>query len=331
MANLNPALVNDLREIDGFDELFGSQNYCACQECMSILSPAAYFVDLMRFIHDNVSKKVFLREPPDMPLPDHPLYLKNRRSDLWKMQINCENTHTLIPYLNIVNDVLQAYLDTVVPRPGGATEIDIFEILSKDSQDTKISFSLPFNLPFEEIQTYLGHFGVSIFDIYRILKRSEQKIWRSRLGLSIAQFNVIVEPDPIHIKFRFGNPPSFSDFPVQDFLKATGLNRGQLNELLQIRFNDDLANILINKKPDPHELQNFDEILNNLNNDRLDFIHRFIQLLRRTKWSIPELDMVLNASKDSFPQNIALNSDAVIKIAKLVDINETLKLSIDEL
>jgi len=93
MSNLNPSLVNDLREIDGFEELFGSQNYCACQECMSILSPAAYFVDLMRFIDANISKKAFLS--PTEPHPDHPLYLKNRRSDLWKMQINCENTHTL--------------------------------------------------------------------------------------------------------------------------------------------------------------------------------------------------------------------------------------------
>ena len=41
MSNVNPSLVNDLLEIDGYEELFGSQNYCACQECMSIFSPAA--------------------------------------------------------------------------------------------------------------------------------------------------------------------------------------------------------------------------------------------------------------------------------------------------
>ncbi len=71
-SNQNPKLVNALRDLDGFDELFGRQNYCSCQECMSILSPAAYFVDLMRFIHENISKKIFLLEPPDMPLPRSP-------------------------------------------------------------------------------------------------------------------------------------------------------------------------------------------------------------------------------------------------------------------
>ena len=329
MSNIQPSLVNALREIDGIDELFGPQNHCSCQECMSILSPAAYFVDLMRFIHDNISTKTFLSS--NDPHPDHPLYLKNRRIDLWQMKINCENTHTLIPYLNIVNEILESYLEKVIPTLGGTEGEYIFEMLSKNSQDTNISFSLPFNLPFEEIQSYLSSFGFSIFEIYKILQGSEQKIWRSRLGLSIAQFNVIVEPDPTNVKFRFGDPSSFSDFPVQDFLKATGLNREQLDALLQSRFNDDLANIVIDKKLDHDDLQNFDEVLNNLNNSRLDFIHRFIRLLRRTKWSIPELDMILNASKNSDPVNTTLNSDAIIKIAKLVDIKETLKLGIEDL
>ncbi len=69
------------------------------------------------------------------------------------MEISCENTHTLIPYLKIVNEVLQTYLERVIPEIGGATGRDIFEILSENSQDTKVSFSLPFNRSFEEMQT----------------------------------------------------------------------------------------------------------------------------------------------------------------------------------
>ena len=42
MANINTKkLTNELKEIDGFASLFGSQNFCGCEECMSILSPAA--------------------------------------------------------------------------------------------------------------------------------------------------------------------------------------------------------------------------------------------------------------------------------------------------
>src|SRR5439155_21499707 len=30
--------------------LFGQMDYCACEECRSILSPAAYLVDLLQFL-----------------------------------------------------------------------------------------------------------------------------------------------------------------------------------------------------------------------------------------------------------------------------------------
>ncbi len=30
--------------------LFGSLDFCECQDCCSILSPAAYFVDLLHFL-----------------------------------------------------------------------------------------------------------------------------------------------------------------------------------------------------------------------------------------------------------------------------------------
>jgi peptidoglycan hydrolase-like protein with peptidoglycan-binding domain len=71
MSNQPPDLVNDLRQIDGFSDLFGPQNYCECDDCRSILSPAAYFADLMNFIEQNISKAAFV----DKKLTDHPLYL----------------------------------------------------------------------------------------------------------------------------------------------------------------------------------------------------------------------------------------------------------------
>ena len=37
--NVDPSLVNALREIEGFDDFFGSQNSCECEKCNSILSP----------------------------------------------------------------------------------------------------------------------------------------------------------------------------------------------------------------------------------------------------------------------------------------------------
>ena len=328
VSNLDRTLVNDLREIDGFDDLFGAQDFCACEECRSILSPAAYFVDLMYFIEQHVSKAVFIKAKKTA----HALYLKNRRGDLWTLQVTCENTHTLIPYLTIVNEVLETYLKTVVSG-------DVFEKLSKQAE--KSSFCLPFNLPLEEVGVYLGHFGITLHDIYRILKQPEAKTWRAKLNLSEDEFGIITTPDPLGVKFRFGNPASFSDFPVHDikdasqdrrgFIQLAGISRSQLDELFALTFHPDLKNITVGKKVTVGELQNFPEILKNLTDSRLDFIHRFIRLWRKTAWSIAELDLVLTAWQQADPTSSDLNRPAVLELAQLVDLQENLKLSVEEL
>ena len=42
-----------LAALPGYQELFGSLSFCDCQESQSILGPAAYFVDLMKYIDEN--------------------------------------------------------------------------------------------------------------------------------------------------------------------------------------------------------------------------------------------------------------------------------------
>lgn len=324
MGNFSPKVINDLREIDGFEALFGPQNFCACQECMSILSPAAYFVDLMDFIELNVSKPYFSDKP------DHPLLLRNRRGDLWNLELTCENTHTLIPYLTIVNEVLEQYLE----EPGE----DIYKKLSENtgSPDEKISFALPVNLPLEELRVYLNHFGgLSLHKIYKLLlKEQEQKIWRARINVSKEELQVITTPDPIDVKFRFEDPASFSDFDVQDFIRIVGITRQELEDLLATTFNTDLEaidiDVLVELTPDG--LENLLEILKNLTNERLDYIHRFVRLWRKTTWSIPELDLVLSSLLNSgLITSSSLDDTTVQCIGKLVDIQEMLKLNVEEL
>lgn len=46
-ANLTPD-GSGLANLPSYNELFGNVDFCACESCRSIFSPAAYFVDLMR-------------------------------------------------------------------------------------------------------------------------------------------------------------------------------------------------------------------------------------------------------------------------------------------
>src|SRR5262249_11571047 len=50
--NHPPSVKEYLAALPGYQDLFGSLTFCDCQECQSILGPAAYFVDLMKYIDE---------------------------------------------------------------------------------------------------------------------------------------------------------------------------------------------------------------------------------------------------------------------------------------
>jgi peptidoglycan hydrolase-like protein with peptidoglycan-binding domain len=89
--------------------LFGSMDWCACDHCRSVLSPAAYLVDLLFFID---------RAPPDVEHKNPLTALDDRRPDIQKLQLTCENTNTPLPYLDLVSEVLEYF----VVNAAGATD-----------------------------------------------------------------------------------------------------------------------------------------------------------------------------------------------------------------
>ena len=65
------------------EQLFGSMDFCDCPECRSILSPAAYLVDLLNFVDYPPAGK---KNPQTV--------LLERRPDLQYLPLTCENTNT---------------------------------------------------------------------------------------------------------------------------------------------------------------------------------------------------------------------------------------------
>ena len=310
-------LADELREVEGMNELFGPQDFCDCDECHSVLSPAAYFVDLMHFVETNVSQPVFTGPGH----ADHPLHLRRRRPDLWTLPLSPANTGTLIPYLTIVNEVLEAYLDQ-------AGHGDIYTLLA--NPDLKVSFRVPFSLPFAELRLYLGHFGLTPADIYRALARPEAQVRRARLGLAPDEAAVITAPDPGAVTARLGH--SGGDFDLQGFLRSTGLQRDQLDALLASRFHRDLAAVTVaSRAADPGELQNIPQVLASLTPARLDFIHRFIRLWRVTPWQVAELDLILAAGHEAKLIGRDLDDRVIELLARLADLHSQLRLDSMEL
>ncbi len=81
----------DSRKYPNWITLFGDLNKCACKDCQTVLSPGAYLVDLLEFVDGAPKKTLFERRP-----------------DLSDIEITCTNTNTVLPYIDLVNEALEA-------------------------------------------------------------------------------------------------------------------------------------------------------------------------------------------------------------------------------
>ncbi|MES2730090.1 MAG: neuraminidase-like domain-containing protein, partial [Bacteroidota bacterium] len=320
LNNQSAKLVNDLREIDGYDALFGSQDFCDCDACKSILSPAAYFTDLMYFTQEHVSKQVFI--PAHI---DHPLYLKNRRPDLWTLKLSCQNTSTELPYLQVVNEVLESYL--IKQFPG----TPVYDMLLS----AKWSCRQPFNLVLEEIRLFLSHFDLSLDHLYKMLNVSASEQYREKLKLSKDELPLVSTPDPVGVRQRFGNIP-LNQLNLADFIRLAGISRSELDDLLQTKFVSAIATVKVNVVQSNADIQVYEEKLTNLTDANLDLIHRYIRLWKKTDWSLREFDLILNALKskgnlNNLEQLDAAGNPKVLQLAAVITIQKALNLSSEEM
>ena len=77
--------------------IFGSVDFCECKHCRSVLSPAAYLVDILNFLADR---------SPAVGLTAKDVLFK-RRPDIGQIELTCKNTNTVLPYIDLVNEVLE--------------------------------------------------------------------------------------------------------------------------------------------------------------------------------------------------------------------------------
>ena len=273
------AASNELKKIDGYADQFGSQNYCSCRHCASVLGPAAYFVDLMRFVEKHVLNETF------QGLGEHDLHLRQRRPDLGTLPLTCHNTNTLIPYLDIINSVLEQYIQT--------ESASAYELLSKSTS----SFSQPFHLPLEELRVYLQHFGLDLSAIAEALRGWGPEAARESLRFSPEEWALLTQPDAsdqsVYGFYGWRDAPTKVD--VQSFLKATGVTRPELDRLIALEsvIGTDTPIRVAAGRNNGSDLQPAQEELLGLTVGSLSRIHRFVRLWQQLPWEMEGLDYVL--------------------------------------
>jgi Neuraminidase-like domain len=138
-AERDTAKANVIKQYPSLETLFGSLDFCACEDCQSVLSPAAYFVDLLQFIdppatHWSGFLEQWKTDHAQLPYPfsdqasldqwrkDNPgkpdtaaaktpyEVLTARRPDLPNIGLTCENTNTAMPYIDIATEILEYFV-----------------------------------------------------------------------------------------------------------------------------------------------------------------------------------------------------------------------------
>ncbi|MFL6201533.1 MAG: neuraminidase-like domain-containing protein [Thermoanaerobaculia bacterium] len=198
------------------ESLFGSLDFCECEHCRSVLSPAAYLVDLLQFLDpDEPSWNTFLtfwrnthngQEYTDQHKKAYDVLIE-RRPDLPHLPLTCENTNTALPYIDIVNEILEYYvakghLDAAaVHDTGKATTSELLaepqNILREAYNDLKAAtypIGLPFDLWLETVRRFCDHFGLPLWRVLEVLDPAPgdlPAVFIEYLGLSPAEHATI--------------------------------------------------------------------------------------------------------------------------------------------
>lgn len=183
----NGSLHNKLIENNlSWDLLFGDAYFCECDECTSVYSAAAYFVDLLQYLRNNNLDPAKPSDPTN--IYDTPLQkLFNRRPDLMCLQLTCKNTSTILPYVDLVNEVMESYVafkrtlsfNVTKDETSGElmsqpqhTEDAAYKIL----QDAVYPFALPYHQPVDAARIYLNSLGTSRYELINTFRSAGDNV-----------------------------------------------------------------------------------------------------------------------------------------------------------
>jgi len=250
-----------------YAELFGSPDICECEHCRSVYSAAAYFVDLLRFLWHGVPNDDG-QTPLDM--------LVARRPDLLYLPLTCENTNTIIPYIDLANEVMEYYTanNSLTNYEGYNTGEATAEELRANPQnfnieayrklnDAKYPFTLPYHQPLDVIRTYCNHLKVSRYEVMKAMKAmnpepdpaTTREIEAESLNISREEYTILTgeafdgttDSTPLHQYFGYSNAADFENMQnetdsdgnprgIRVLLERTGLAYTDLVELIQTIF-----------------------------------------------------------------------------------------------
>lgn len=337
-SDLDEPTAQAVKRDQSLATLFGSQDYCATDNCTSILSAAAYLCDLLLWLRNH---------PLSGPYANALLALRARRPDVEHLLLNCPNTEVPLPYIDLVNELLE---DAVAPpampvwRQTTLTPPQLRaapEYVNPDAYIALAAANYPHTLPYDkamdELRTYLGQSGIELWQLRRQLLPLHSPTLPQRAGVAAARFGIdahetdlICTPNDVTAAVAWNTAnPGVDLVGVPAFLQAADITYEHLLELLDV--------VWIRAGGAPLTLQGVDDTCDlslqslapaPLDAGDLDRIHRFLRMWRHANWTMWELDLLLSAPAVGAG---VLDENALVQLAAFNELQHATRLGVDEL
>ncbi|MFE5806233.1 neuraminidase-like domain-containing protein [Streptomyces sp. NPDC056491] len=333
-------------QIPDWEELFGPQDYAPVDESRSVYSQSAYLVDLLYYLR-RLGGGAQTGPSKNGPVAD---VLYARRPDLWDVDLSKENTELSIPYIDLVNELLESAVspETAVSATtrqcsGSSQELRVQpQHVNTGAYDRLRAAVYPWHLPFdlrgEQTANHLEHLGVTREDLLLDLCVDTTRpgdlhtlLTAARLGLSSASRKIIAGEalTPPHTLAEFyGQPAGTADAAlattmtrVRTLLDTAGLRFTELAAVLETRFVNPGG--VLRVLPDPLLPAATDKMtLEGLDGAALDRLHRFVRLQRALDVTAQELDrLIQGVNNEGRLDTLTLRSIASVRsVARRLDL-----------
>lgn len=354
-----------LQDLPDLQALFGPLDYFECKDCQSVYSPAAYLVDLLQY----------LKQFKATPLSGAPLAVASltnardaflfRRPEVQYIALDCNNTDVTLPYIDLVNEILEAFIAPPSPPPTPpiiiettGTSAERRALPQQISQQAYVAtngavfpLTLPFNLAFAQTTAYLAAMGTSRTSLMNLFATSASgpsaaAIACSALGTN-GSMQALINGSDTHQRWeRWGfssqNPTNVIDpktrttFNPTDYVAALGkvpvllqrsaLSLRELYQLLEVAWVTKSGVTLA--LGTANGLVSADTELmafTGLTGDVLDNAQRFLRLLAASGLQMWELDWALEQAAGG-----VLGDPFLVFLAGVMAVRSQLKLPLQE-
>lgn len=235
----NETIKNEMiKNFPSLETLFGSMDFCECDHCRSVLSPAAYLVDILKFLDpDDASwdrtKLLWQQKHGGTAYTGKKPFevLKSRRADISSIALNCENTNTVLPYIDIVNEILEGYVanQDMATMAYDSSEYSAQELIAEPQNILPAAYDhlnkaifplqLPFDYPLELSRKLSDYFGIPFWKLLQHFKKTDglfagaavtpsylNDIFMEYLGLSSKEYQLLSKPNFSQWFLLYGYP-----------------------------------------------------------------------------------------------------------------------------